>query len=527
MCVNVTLNGICARASVGVCAWFNRFFSFVLSMFHHSQAPLLNTETAREATEYTHMLKAVIESSYRYARFVLTGSIIAPFLHNTRSGISGRGGYTMWLSASHVLLGKPLSFTTEREIMSIVLTYYRQKSGALDTSSFSADQLLDAIKSHKELPTMLHIRPAVLDVIAANLFARSSDLSNVEPGSGEFVKVVHASISRMIELVNTETLTDAIHLLDDLQPRELAFIHKLAIGEPATLSPASILVDRTLDHFASLACGLPLQLGMDVETPRRQLLPPYSTYFAQLIDSDGMFTEEMEMLRVRRTFVPTNMFLGTTFFCFRYSEYMSAEQQASFSQAVMEHCASHGIGIRNHDGSIRAVASMRELHQCPLMAKLRQHTMEHHATNLMYKEAILRQEPVCDKGSPFLREVIELSRPGSPLAAMPPGIALLCDMRSHTLELDSDFKRFGWNLGVLHSIIREAHRALRRLDLTWLKFASNGAMSLDEAEFQRVRERLEESLDESPQVSLEESPEESFEESEEPTRAAESSESPL
>ncbi len=207
-------------------------------------------------------------------------------------------GFSMWLSSEFILLGRPSSLATEREIMSIIFNYHRQRSDSLAACTFSSDQLLDVIKSNKDLPPMMNIRPAVLDVICSEFFSRPEDVSNLRPDSDEFSKAVDSSISALIKKVRTESLNDVARLLNDMHPWELAIIHKLAIGKPVGFSFVSTQDgDQSLDQFVSLLSGFPLEFDMDVKSPNRKILPPYSTYFAHLINSDGEITVDLEALR--------------------------------------------------------------------------------------------------------------------------------------------------------------------------------------------------------------------------------------
>ena len=466
----------------GSCFLICRFYSCLFYL----QAPLLNAETAVDASDYMYLLNAVFESSYEYARFVWTGSSMAAFRQNlTPNRVS------IWLSSEHILLGRPSSPATEREVMSIIFNHYSQNSRSFVPCSFSSDQLLDVIKSHKQLPSMLHIRPAVLDIITAFLFSRTSPavLSNLN----EFTNVVHASISAVIQNSQIGSLGDVVRLLNDLEPWELTKIHKLAIGEPVTFSRESYR-DRSLDQLVSLLSGLPMRHALGVATPRRQLLPPYSTYFSQLIAPDGTFTVDMEVLRLRRMFVPTKMFEATTRFFIDFSQFLSPGEQVAISRAVMERCAMHGIGIQTPDRSIRPVATLQELRQCHLMAELHRHTMECRAKNSKIKKDVDRQQPVGETESASVREG---ARPDSKVASKRPGIALLTDLRvmhAESFEPESDFKCLGWNLHVVDSIIRAAHSELQTLNLEWVTFNPDGSLLVVESLVQPIRARLAASL---------------------------------
>ena len=442
-----------------------------------------------------YMLKAIIESSYRYARFVWTGSSMAAFLQGMRT--LRPNGFSLWLSSAHILLGRPSSLATEREIMSIIFNYHRKiLESRGEHCPFSADQLLHAIKSHKHFAAMMNIRPAVLDVITDELFLASSNLSSLKPGSDQFAEAVAASISAIIAKVQTESLYDLAGLLLDLKPWELAKIHKVSVGELVTFSHESS-GDRSLDEFVSLLSGIPLQRGLQVETRKRQFLPPYATFFARLINPDGEFTVDMEVFRARREFVPSKVFMAITVFFFEYSHFLSPEQLATLSQAVMQECADHGIGVQTDDGSIRPVANLQELRQCHLMAKLRRHTMENRARNSKIKSAIHRRLPVRETGSAFVREGKQLSDPDSHLAIKPPGVALVSDLRvlhAHSLGAENDFKRLGWDLQVVDSIARVAHRELQQLNLTWVEFLPDGSLSISMHELEPMQQQLERSL---------------------------------
>ncbi len=165
----------------------------------------------------------------------------------------------------------------------------------------------------------------------------------------------------------------------------------------------------------------------------------------------------------------------------------------------MQRCAAHGIGIQSADGSARPVATLRELRQCHLMAELRRHAMEDRAEDSKIKNAINRQKPVRETESAYTREGQQLSQPDSLLttSTKSPGISLVSDLRvmcAHSLQPENDFKCLGWNLQVVDSFIRDAHEELRKLNLTWVVFCSDGSLCIKKALLQPIQVHMVTSL---------------------------------
>jgi hypothetical protein len=301
------------------------------------QAPILNSDTSKDAVHFAAILKYVIGKLGKRARFVMTGSSMVSFLNTVRN--VPPQGYHMFTCCDYVELG--LTAPSEGWEQTMATSLIAASTKSLQPTPV---ELLASIKSR---PDYLNVRPAVIQQILAELQCNSKEAE----------QSLSKATQAVVDKVRTESEPDLVRTLKDLHSQS-QFLGRLARLSRGTDRVIELLRETQFwnmePRFAALLCGA----ESFVPNQRYQLLPPYA-HLCDLhleLSDDGwrgsLVVQPDESVDLDEYTMHTLRALHETK-CLWYKEDI-----ADLNHRVAAFLVGEGIGKRGTDGTLLPLTSM-------------------------------------------------------------------------------------------------------------------------------------------------------------------------